>query len=61
MDTLRRILLVDDSERDTELALNALEAHNLANEVIVLRDGSKRSTISTGAGRMPNATAASRQ
>lgn len=39
MDTLRCILLVDDSERDTELALNALKANNLANEVIVLRDG----------------------
>jgi CheY-like chemotaxis protein len=39
MDSLKRILLVDDSPRDTELALNALEQHNLANEVVVLRDG----------------------
>ena len=36
---LKRILLVDDSPRDTELALDALEQSNLANEVITLRDG----------------------
>ena len=36
---LKRILLVDDSPRDTELALDALAQHNLANEVIALRDG----------------------
>jgi CheY-like chemotaxis protein len=36
---LKRILLVDDSPRDTELALDALAQHNLANEVLALRDG----------------------
>jgi CheY-like chemotaxis protein len=36
---LKRLLLVDDSLRDTEMALNALAQHNLANEVVVLRDG----------------------
>jgi CheY-like chemotaxis protein len=36
---LRRILLVDDSPRDTELALDALTQNNLANEVVALRDG----------------------
>jgi len=41
MNTLKRILLVDDSPRDTEMALNALDAHNLANEVITLRDGAE--------------------
>jgi CheY-like chemotaxis protein len=41
MDTLKRILLVDDSPRDTEMVLHALEAHHLANEVIVLRDGAE--------------------
>lgn len=41
MNILKRILLVDDSPRDTEMALNALEAHNLANEVITLRDGAE--------------------
>ena len=41
MNTLKRILLVDDSPRDTELALVALEAHNLANEVVTRRDGAE--------------------
>ena len=36
---LSRILLVDDSTRDTELALDALEAYHLGNEVVALRDG----------------------
>jgi two-component system response regulator len=39
MNYLKRILLVDDSPRDTELALAALQSHNLANEVFSLRDG----------------------
>jgi CheY-like chemotaxis protein len=37
----RRILLVDDSARDTEMALDALNQYNLANEVTVLRDGAE--------------------
>jgi len=37
--TLKCILLVDDSPRDTELTLSALAQYNLANEVIALRDG----------------------
>lgn len=41
MNSLKRILLVDDSSRDTELALTALEAHHLANEVVALRDGAE--------------------
>ena len=41
MNSLKRILLVDDSPRDTELALQALESHHLANEVIALRDGAE--------------------
>ena len=36
---LKRILLVDDSPRDTEMTLDALAQNNLANEVISLRDG----------------------
>lgn len=36
---LKRILLVDDSPRDTEMTLDALAQNNLANEVIPLRDG----------------------
>jgi CheY-like chemotaxis protein len=39
MAALKRILLVEDNERDVELTLAALEEHNLANEVIVARDG----------------------
>lgn len=39
MNNLRRILLVEDSPRDAELALNALEAHQLANQVVHVRDG----------------------
>jgi CheY-like chemotaxis protein len=34
-----RILLVEDSIHDIELTLTALEKHNLANEVVVARDG----------------------
>jgi CheY-like chemotaxis protein len=36
---LRRILLAEDSARDVELTLAALEEFNLANEVIVVEDG----------------------
>jgi two-component system response regulator len=38
---LKRILLVDDSPRDTELALDALAQNNLANEVVAVRDGAE--------------------
>jgi CheY-like chemotaxis protein len=41
MIVLKRILLVEDSPRDAELALNALEAHQLANEVVHVRDGAE--------------------
>jgi DNA-binding response OmpR family regulator len=36
---LGRILLVEDDPRDVELTLTALAEHNLANEVVVARDG----------------------
>lgn len=39
--SLKRILLVDDSPRDTEMELDALAQHNLANEVVALRDGAE--------------------
>ena len=39
MNKLGRILLVEDDARDVELTLTALEEYNLANEVIVARDG----------------------
>jgi CheY-like chemotaxis protein len=38
---IKRILLVDDSIRDTELAVDALESHHLANELVTLRDGAE--------------------
>lgn len=41
MNLLRRILLVEDSRGDAELTLHALAAHNLANEVLHLRDGAE--------------------
>jgi CheY-like chemotaxis protein len=39
MAPLKRILLAEDSEQDVELTLAALAEHNLANEVVVARDG----------------------
>lgn len=38
---VKRILLVDDSPRDREMALAALEKHRLANEVVTLQDGAE--------------------
>jgi CheY-like chemotaxis protein len=39
MDELGRILIVEDDPKDVELTLTALEEYNLANEVVVTRDG----------------------
>jgi CheY-like chemotaxis protein len=39
MTTLGRILIVEDDPNDLELTLTALMDHNLANEVVVTRDG----------------------
>ena len=39
MDNLGRILMVEDDPNDVELTLTALERYNLANEVVVTRDG----------------------
>lgn len=41
MAPLKRILLAEDSAHDVELTLAALEEHNLANEVVVVRDGAE--------------------
>jgi CheY-like chemotaxis protein len=41
MAPLKRILLVEDNERDVELTLSALAENNLANEVVVVRDGAE--------------------
>jgi CheY-like chemotaxis protein len=39
MENLGRILMVEDDPKDVELTMTALEGYNLANEVIVTRDG----------------------
>ena len=39
VDSLNRILLVDDSPRDLEMAVNALSSYHVANEIVALRDG----------------------
>jgi CheY-like chemotaxis protein len=39
MDELRTILLVEDSPKDVELTLEALDEYNLANKVVVAGDG----------------------
>src|ERR1700720_4476798 len=39
MEPLKRILLVEDSPRDAEMIVDALDAHQLANAVVHVRDG----------------------
>ena len=39
MEELRQILLAEDNPKDIELTLEALAEHNLANNVIVVKDG----------------------
>ncbi len=41
MNELKRILLAEDNPRDVQLTLAALDAHHLANEVMVVRDGTE--------------------
>ncbi len=41
MNTLKKILLVEDDDKDVELTLIALAEHHLANEVIVVSDGAQ--------------------
>jgi CheY-like chemotaxis protein len=51
MAPLKRILLAEDNERDVELTLAALEEHNLANEVVVARDGAEALDYIYGRGK----------
>ena len=39
MEPLKRILLVEDDPKDIELILSALGEYNLANDIVVARDG----------------------
>jgi len=39
MESIGRILLVEDDPKDTELTMTALEEYNLGNEVVVATDG----------------------
>ena len=39
MSELRTILLAEDNPKDAELTLEALNEHNLANQVVVVKDG----------------------
>src|SRR5258705_5988534 len=41
MNKLKRILLVEDNSKDVQLALAAFEESNLANEVVVTRNGAE--------------------
>ena len=40
-DGLKRVLYAEDSAKDVELTMAALEQHNVANEVVVVRDGAE--------------------
>lgn len=51
MAPLKRILLVEDNNHDVELTLAALEEYNLANEVIVARDGAEALDYLYGRGK----------
>ncbi len=39
MKTFKRILLAEDDPKDIELMINALNEYNLANDILVVRDG----------------------
>jgi CheY-like chemotaxis protein len=41
MSELKRVLLAEDSAKDVELTLAALDEYRLANEVVVVRDGAQ--------------------
>ncbi|MBI3803133.1 MAG: response regulator [Nitrospirae bacterium] len=41
MSEIKRVLLAEDNAEDVELTLEALSEYNLANEVVVVRDGAE--------------------
>jgi two-component system response regulator len=50
------ILLAEDNPNDVELTLHALQRHNLANRIHVVRDGAEALGFIFCTGRMPIAT-----
>jgi len=54
MSPLKRILLAEDNEKDVELTLAALDEYNLANEVVVVRDGAEALDYLNGRGKFAN-------
>jgi CheY-like chemotaxis protein len=52
---MRRILLAEDDPKDVELTLTALEEYNLANEVVVARNGAEALIICIAAASLPTA------
>lgn len=54
---LKPILLVEDNPNDLELTLHALERSKLANDVIVIRDGSEALEYLNATGRYEGRTA----
>lgn len=51
MAPLKRILLAEDNDHDIELTLAALEEYNLANEVVIARDGAEALDYLYGRGK----------
>jgi CheY-like chemotaxis protein len=54
MNSVRPILFAEDSVHDVELTLSALEEHNIANEVVVVRDGQEAMDYLRRAGSFGN-------
>ena len=48
MNDLKRILLVEDDPKDVELTLTGLAEYNLANEVVIARDGEEAVNLLCG-------------
>ncbi len=51
MAPLKRILLAEDNNHDVELTLAALDEYNLANEVVIARDGAEALDYLYGRGK----------
>jgi len=56
MNSLKPILLAEDSANDVELTLAALQEHHIANEVVVVRDGAEALDYLQGRGQFQNRT-----